>query len=457
MDCFTYGRLDTKAEFLKRLHSVLTPSSPVDSIEFLFGRIKERDNIEEALYAKGRHCFIYGDRGVGKSSLAYTVANLIQSSDKPYIKINCSEESTFQSIMDMLIFEMSDDLEHSSKTISGAGEFSAGPISFGGEHTDSFTRSSLASRDIGAFASIFASRSALYSKKTAVVIDEFDTISNVDEKEKFGKLIKHLSNIDCNAKLIFTGIASSLTNLLGGHESSVRQIHQEHLGPLSWDGRFSIIDRAFEEFNLNLPDDIRFKIAGLSDGYPSYVHLICEKLLSVLYNKGFEKAITFQDFLLALDKAIDSIAEEIRRDYDKATLGRNDEFHHILWAMADSADQIRHSDHILDSYRAVCKTIRIEPMEPQAFTKQFKKLCGKSHGEIVMRGFSNRPKWWKFKESLVRGLIRMYAEKHGVVLDFERHYAPTSGHVSQKAWQREYRPLTTIEHQVSRIRKDTDK
>lgn len=446
----------TSSKFYQKLHSVLTPSSPIDSIEFLFGRRKEQENIEEALYAKGRHCFIYGERGVGKSSLAYTVANQFQSSDKAYIKINCSEESTFISILDYLIFAMSDDMKLSSRVDTVSGKLSVGPVSFGGDIKETLTSSNHAPADIGAYSSMLAKCAGQYSKSTAIVIDEFDTISDIGEKEKFGKLVKHLSNIDCNAKLIFTGIANSLTDLLGGHASSVRQIHQEHLEPLPWDGRFEIIDRAFREFKLHLPDDIRFKIAGLSDGYPSYVHLICEKLLSVIYRKGLDKGIVFDDFLLALDKAIDSIVEDIRQDYDKATIGRSEEFHHILWAMADSADQIRHFDHIFDSYSLVCKAISVEPAIKAVFETNFKKLRNKSHGSIVERGLSNRTKWWKFKESLVRGLIRMYAEKYGVKLDFERHYALITSHVSQKTPQREYRPLTKVENIVSKWREDED-
>ena len=50
----------------------------------------------------------------------------------------------------------------------------------------------------------------------------------------------------------------------------------------------------------------------------------------------------------------------------------------------------------------------------------------------------------------------MYAEKNGVVLDFQRNYASITGHVSQKSSQREYRPLTQVENKAAKWRGDSD-
>ena len=61
-------------DFGQRIHAVLFPSSPIQSHEFLFGRDGQLDRIRKALMAPGRQVFIYGERGVGKSSLAGAAA-----------------------------------------------------------------------------------------------------------------------------------------------------------------------------------------------------------------------------------------------------------------------------------------------------------------------------------------------------------------------------------------------
>lgn len=61
--------------FGKLLNEVVSPSRPVLSLEHLKGRENQLSRIQQALYATGRNVFIYGERGVGKSSLAATAAN----------------------------------------------------------------------------------------------------------------------------------------------------------------------------------------------------------------------------------------------------------------------------------------------------------------------------------------------------------------------------------------------
>jgi hypothetical protein len=59
----------SEEEFGSTVHAHVRPSEPISSIELLKGRHKELEEIRRALFAKDRHMFIYGDRGIGKSSL----------------------------------------------------------------------------------------------------------------------------------------------------------------------------------------------------------------------------------------------------------------------------------------------------------------------------------------------------------------------------------------------------
>src|SRR5690349_21737323 len=66
-------RLDQE-RFVQILQQHLRPSSPIESFEHLYGREKQLEQIKQAMFSPGRHVFIYGDRGVGKTSLARTAA-----------------------------------------------------------------------------------------------------------------------------------------------------------------------------------------------------------------------------------------------------------------------------------------------------------------------------------------------------------------------------------------------
>ncbi|MBU9359087.1 ATP-binding protein [Burkholderia multivorans] len=83
----------------ERIGEVLSSARPVRSIEKLKGRDNELITIERALYAPGRSVFIYGDRGVGKSSLGATAAYQWQSSDNMPIIVGGSQDETFETII----------------------------------------------------------------------------------------------------------------------------------------------------------------------------------------------------------------------------------------------------------------------------------------------------------------------------------------------------------------------
>ena len=90
-------------DFGQRIHAVLFPSSPIQSHEFLFGRDGQLDRIRKALMAPGRQVFIYGERGVGKSSLAGAAAAEVQSSDATPLHASCGSSSTFTGVIWSLI------------------------------------------------------------------------------------------------------------------------------------------------------------------------------------------------------------------------------------------------------------------------------------------------------------------------------------------------------------------
>ena len=59
-----------KEERLQILNKVFTPTAPIQQKEFFIGRLKELNHIVNAINEKGQHAILYGERGVGKTSLA---------------------------------------------------------------------------------------------------------------------------------------------------------------------------------------------------------------------------------------------------------------------------------------------------------------------------------------------------------------------------------------------------
>ena len=86
------------------LNQILSSSQPIRSAEFLLGREKNLRDIQRDLATKGRHVFIFGDRGVGKTSLAQTAATEFHPSDsEPIVVLVPKGKHSDQSLGQLLI------------------------------------------------------------------------------------------------------------------------------------------------------------------------------------------------------------------------------------------------------------------------------------------------------------------------------------------------------------------
>ncbi|GAA4879965.1 ATP-binding protein [Ferrimonas pelagia] len=442
----------TRIQVLERLYEVSSASQPIHSPERLFGRDAELEKLEDALHAPGRHAFIYGERGVGKSSLAHSVACQVQSSDNSPILVTAGPTATLVSILRDVHAQAQASCRASTVRVD---KVSVGIAGLKYESQWQAEQQRLEVNDIGSALLMLNQLSTWHSTRPVVVIDEFDTIESSAEREMFGTLLKHLGDARSGVKLIFTGIGDSLNSLIGGHLSSTRQLHQVSLERLNWDGRYQIIDSVMEAFGLQLPDEIRFRMAGMSDGFPSYIHLMAENIVLAAHRADrVVESIDFDLFLIALDESVKSALETWRDGYDKATLGRPEHMAHLLWAAADSADHIRQTQHIEHSYSSICESLHVEPLGDAEFKREFAKLRKPSHGEILQRGLANRPGWFGFSESMMRGLVRMQAQLNGIVVDFERHFVSNTTTVKATAKHGYYQPLTQTEANVARLRRE---
>jgi len=412
----TIGTL-SEQEFAEKLNRYVSPAKPINTIEFLHGRAAPLREIEKALYAGGRNIFIYGERGVGKSSLAQTAAVQYQSSDNDYILIECGRSTTFlgtiASITDKAMEHPSRTIEKSHKTTLSAKivshEFMHKTTTHGERKSiDSMDKASDLMRDVA----------KLHSEKPIVVIDEFDVIEDCQEQALFSDFLKHLGDKNIKLKFIFSGVGSSLDDLLEAHLSSIRQLETINLERLSWDARWEITREAANAFGTKISEELLIRVAGISDGFPYYVHLITEKLFWRLFEDPNPcTEITIENYYDAIGDAIQGISPHLRKSYDQVTKNRALEYHHVLWAVADAYDPQRTTANVYKSYLRIMKAIDDKPLTRAAFMRRIYTL--KRSNDPILEGVPKRTGWCQFSESMVRGFVRLIAEHHGISLEAE--------------------------------------
>ncbi len=418
----TIESIRDEATFINKLKETVSPTFPIRTVELLKGRENELETVRRALLMPGRHAFIYGDRGVGKSSLAHTAANLYQSSDGVPITVSGSVDGTFNSIIANIAYDALNRsrVEHISKQTRGL-SFSWRGLSWSGSHEVSPVDIVEHLRTIGDAVGLLAEIGKLHSREPIVILDEFDTIKDVNERNKFASLIKMIGDQEVPIKFVFTGVGSSLDDLLGAHQSAYRQLTTVELGRLGWEGRREIALKAAHTFGLDLDDNIAWRIAMVSDGFPYYVHLITEKMLWEAFTADEPVETLGQTHYLAgLAVAIGEITAELRKPYEKAVLYRDPEYEAVVWATADGEDLQRDSGNMYASYEVVCMKRKEEAvLSRQRFGDRLRQLRNASHGSIL-KSMEKRPGWFTYNEKMLRGYVRMQAEANGVELAGER-------------------------------------
>ena len=83
----------SRSELFQSIRENLQPGRPIRSFEFLRGRDPEfRSTVRELQHFDGIP-FIFGHRGVGKTSLSRTAAQVVCTSDREHVYVACAPGS----------------------------------------------------------------------------------------------------------------------------------------------------------------------------------------------------------------------------------------------------------------------------------------------------------------------------------------------------------------------------
>lgn len=407
--------------FKEILKANLTPARAIKDPGHLRGRASMLRTIDRALNSPGRHVFVFGDRGVGKTSLAQSAAVIHQSADAEPVSIACDgSASFFQLVQDMargcLPAKGVGHKTNSSRTIKlgipGASYEMVKGIESGVVPLPS---------TINECVSLLKVVGGMHSKEPVLIIDEFDQLKSTEEKKAFADLIKQVSDQEVPLRMIFCGIGSALEELIGTHLSTDRYITPVPLERLSHDARWEIVRTAAAALSVEVPKELEIRIGQISDGYPYYVHLICEMMFWSLFDdqNSVSKCETVH-YNNGIRGAVTEAQTSLRHAYESATQKYSDNYQEVLWAVADAAHLRRQVSEIFDSsYTRIMRERKGRAvLTKDQFYNRMNALKTERHGKILAAKGAG---WYEFRENVVRGYVRMRAEQQGVILGKDHH------------------------------------
>lgn len=290
--------LDNEALIIKsRIRHVFTPHIPIDEISNFFGREDEATRLVSVINSPGQHILLYGDRGVGKTSLAKTTCKLIlhKLQRGHFFEKRCDSGDTFSSIFEAPLGVCGVDLsfKESSQTHNQGG---GAAINAGFAKADLSSKRETKTTSISTYKPESPSWVANHLKSLSgiMLIDEADALHNDSDKKKIAELIKLLSDHNSNFKLVVVGIATTGEELTAGHPSVERCLKEVSLQRMCDDDLKKIILNGMNSVGLRPDDTVVKKIVDISAGYPHFTHLIslkCGEAAIVSGNKHITKDV----------------------------------------------------------------------------------------------------------------------------------------------------------------------
>jgi energy-coupling factor transporter ATP-binding protein EcfA2 len=363
-----------------------------------------------ALFQKGRHIAVYGERGVGKTSLAKVLPAIVHQPEIQLIgvRIDCSTDDDFGTIWKRVFREMEEPPPEPE-------DLSPDGIRF---------------------------RLQKMGGVRLIALDEFDRISNDDTLTMLADTVKALSDSAIDVTMMLVGVAESIDHLVGEHESVTRAITQIFMPRMTPDELDGILTPRLPLAGLEMESNARRLIVRMSEGLPTFVHLLALHAGQRCVADD-RSLVTVSDVHSAIRSATRS--HTMMSDYTRAIRSNQSAnlFRQVLLACTYTA-----SDH--EGFRATdvippLSVILDKPVQLQTFSWHLKELGTEERGRVLQKSGKPRRSRYRFKDPLLQPFIKMVSLGEATVSqrtleELERRF-PAFRPETASDWPSEWRQL----------------
>ncbi|MCT2398403.1 AAA family ATPase [Novosphingobium mangrovi (ex Huang et al. 2023)] len=244
-----------------RLRDAFTPSQPVSSTKQFAGRTAILDGLIRAIEDQRLHVVLYGERGIGKTSLLHVVSQLAEEAQYLVRYVSCGEESDFGTLMRSVVgtipllyhadYDPTDEEIEQGTSLDSL--LPPGPVT-ANQVCDIFSR--------------------LSGTRLLIILDEFDRSPHGNFRRIIAELIKNLSDRSIRVQFVIAGVASNLAELVEHIPSVRRNVIGLRVPPMNAEETRELIAIGEEASGMPFNDKAADLITTIAKGSPYLASLL---------------------------------------------------------------------------------------------------------------------------------------------------------------------------------------
>jgi Cdc6-like AAA superfamily ATPase len=377
------------------IRQLFTPSTPVTVAELFAGRLGQMVRIIDTIAERGRHVILFGERGVGKTSIVQVVPYIVPGRREhvKYCRIQAFPNDTFQTLAQRIIKNASAD------------------------DGDLFVTSHIAPDDLVRELNRFTQNDI-----PIIVIDEFNEVTDSATPLMIANTIKALSDSGTNVTIIVVGVADNVTQLISNHESIQRCTEQIPMPRMTKEELFEVLDKRLKQLGFAITGDARWKIVNLAKGLPAYVHGLGKHACLSAISNGSRLQIEESDIDQAIDSLIASSDQSFKDIYEAAT--RSNQPGNLLRQVlvACALAKVDESGYFTPvAVKEPLSAILGRHVEIANFQNHLKAFIDPKRKSILQRDGEERAYRFRFKQPAMQPFVLMKAFTDGIIdMDVKR-------------------------------------
>ena len=366
--------------------SNLFDGAPIDEEDLFAGRATEVHRTLEAVFARSKHVVLFGERGVGKTSLSNIFWKRFNKMTRSFVvaRVQAGPQDNFTTLWLRAIEEL-----RASGIALEKSEF----------HTIRTDFDVLSPTDV---------RRELQkcgpSSIPIIIIDEYNEVINRDAKLLTANLIKEFYDFSVSTTVILVGVSENVSDLIGDHASAARAIVEIPLSRMSDPELKEIILKRAGRTVMKFSGDAMWTIIILSRGLPYFTQTLSKHAaLQAIAERRLE--ITNTDVESSMGSFIDNSETLFKDGYREATRSNQDNFFQqslLACALAKTDDDgFFTANDLVEPYSAIMK----EKKRIAHFDKHLRRFSSDEGGNILLRRGGDRQQRFRFTDPMMQPYV----------------------------------------------------